>query len=104
MAVRRRSVTERDERLQRRRREPAEEVEDDEAHAAERVLDVVPEDPEEQHVAEQVEPVGVHEHGRERGDRPGLADLPARVLDLARVVRELVRRELRSPGSAPAFS
>ena len=36
--------------------------------AAERVLDVVAEDPEEEHVAEEVLPAAVHEHRREDRD------------------------------------
>ena len=86
---------ERDEGLGRRRREAAEEVEEEEADLAERVLDVVAEDPEEEHVAEQVHPAAVQEHRRERGQEPALPDRRARALDLARVVAELVDRALQ---------
>ena len=42
-------------------RDAADEVEDDELHVPQRVLDVVAEDPEEQHVGEDVQPVAVEE-------------------------------------------
>src|SRR5205823_13214612 len=69
--VQERPEPERHERLQRRRGQPAREVPDEETSAAERVLDVVAEDPEEQHVPEDVEPAAVHEHARERAVVPG---------------------------------
>src|SRR5205807_7210352 len=53
---------ERDEGLERRRREPADDVPEQEANLAERVLDVVAEDPEEEHVPDDVHPAAVHEH------------------------------------------
>ena len=58
-------------RLERRRREARSDVPDEEAHLAERVLDVVAEDPEEEHVAEDVLPARVHEHRREHALVPG---------------------------------
>ena len=45
-----------------RRHEPAQQIEDEEAPGPHAVLDVVPEHPEEQHVAEQVPPAAVQEH------------------------------------------
>ena len=81
--------------LQRRRREARGEVPDEEAHLPERVLDVVAEDPEEEHVAEDVLPARVHEHRgedalvpRQRMDRDRHRDV-ARALDRARVVAVL---------------
>ena len=41
-----------------------EQIEDEVAHAAERVLDVVAEDPEEEHVAGEVDEAAVHEERR----------------------------------------
>ena len=38
---------------------------------AEAVFDIVAEDPQEQHVAEQMQPAAMHEHGREDGHRVG---------------------------------
>ncbi len=49
------------------RDEPAEQVEDDEAHPPHGVLDGGPEDGEEDHVAEDVQEAGVQEHGGEHG-------------------------------------
>ena len=49
-------------RLRQRRREAAEQVEQQERAAAHGVLDVVAEDEQEQHVADQVQPAAVHEH------------------------------------------
>ena len=77
-----------DEGLRRGRRKAAEEVEDEVAEPAERVLDVVAEDPEEEHVAEQVRPAAVHEHRREPVSSPAVPHLRAGALDLARVVGE----------------
>ena len=54
--------------LRERRRDPADEVEQQERDRAEAVLDVVAEDPQEQHVAEQVQPAAVQEHAREHPD------------------------------------
>src|SRR5438094_7802328 len=79
----------RDERLQRRGGEPGGEVPEQEPDPAERILDVVAEDPEEEHVAEDVEPACVHEHRRERALPPGQVmaeDVPA---DLDRTARPL---------------
>jgi len=44
----------------------ADEVEDQETYAAESIFDVVPEDPQEEHVEPQVQDVRVHEHGGEQ--------------------------------------
>ncbi len=55
-------------RLARQRYEAAEQIEDDELDLAHTVFDVVAEDPEEEHVAGQVQEPAVHEHRRERGD------------------------------------
>ena len=51
--------------LERRGREAAQEVEEEEAAAPDPVLDVVPEDPQEEHVPEHVRPPAVHEDRRE---------------------------------------
>ena len=55
---------------------PGDEVEDEEQPVADAVLDVVAEDPQEEHVAGEVEPAAVHEHAPEQGQldrrRPGL--------------------------------
>ena len=59
-------------RLQRRGGDAAEQVEDDEAHMPHRVLDVVAEEPEEPHVADQVHPAAVQEHRGQDGV-PGAA-------------------------------
>jgi hypothetical protein len=50
-----------------RRGDADEEIEDREADVPEMVLDVVTEDPQEQHVAGQVQDRSVQEHGREDG-------------------------------------
>src|SRR5438874_7596620 len=47
---------------------PADKIEEHELYMTHRVFDVVPEYPQEPHVARQVKPPAVHEHGRE--DRP----------------------------------
>jgi hypothetical protein len=47
------------------------EIPEEKADVPERVLDVVAEDPEEEHVAEDVRPAGVHEHPREDALVPG---------------------------------
>ncbi len=47
------------------RDQPAQEVEDEIAQVPHRILDVVPEHPQEPHIAEQVSPAAVHEHGSE---------------------------------------
>src|SRR5215211_726011 len=92
LRVRRSAGGERDDRLERRRREAAEKVEDDVAHPAERVLDVVPEDPEKEHVPGEVEPAAMHEHRADDVHGPVLAHDGARPVDLARLVRQLVHR------------
>src|SRR2546421_10596666 len=51
-----------------RGRYPADKIEEHELSMTHRVFDVVPEHPQEPHVARQVKPPAVHEHGRE--DRP----------------------------------
>src|SRR2546423_833348 len=51
-----------------RGRYPADKIEEHELYMTHRVFDVVPEHPEEPHVARQMKPPAVHEHGRE--DRP----------------------------------
>src|SRR5262245_59664544 len=53
--------------LSERRGNAAHQVEDEELHRSEIVLDVVAEDPEVEHVATEVQPTGVHEHGGEDG-------------------------------------
>ena len=58
-----------DDDLGERRRDTADEVEQQERDRAEPILDVVPEDPQEEHVAEQVQPAAVQEHAREHPDR-----------------------------------
>jgi len=88
-----------------RGRIPGGEVEDEEPQAAHHVLDVVPEDPEKQHVSKDVEPGRVQEHAREDPFRPGeVADSQAgaRPADGARIERVAVdsrpaRRELPEP-------
>ena len=52
--------------------EAAKEIEHGELRVPHRVLDVVPEDPQEPHVADQVQPPAMHEHGREQRDVPRL--------------------------------
>jgi hypothetical protein len=44
---------------------------------AHRVLDVVPEDPEEPHVADQVKPAPMHEHGAQRSEPAAIAGYDA---------------------------
>jgi hypothetical protein len=54
---------------------PADEIEDQETYTAEPIFDVVPEDPEEEHVESEMEDVRVHEHRREhRGPRGSLGE------------------------------
>ena len=50
-----------------RRGDTAEQIEDQELHVPEAVLDVVAEDPQVEHVAAEVQPAAVHEHGAENG-------------------------------------
>src|SRR5262245_33184699 len=59
--------------LRRHRSQAAEQVEEDEAQPAHRILYIDPEDPEEPHVADEVEPTAVHEHRGECGipGKPG---------------------------------
>src|SRR5207247_6343771 len=70
--------------------EPARDVPEEEAHLPERVLDVVAEHPEEEHVEDDVLPATVHEHGGEGVLVPGDLSLQGRsetrAIDLARVV------------------
>ena len=61
--------------LKRRRREAADQVEDEVAAVPHPVLDVVAEDPEEEHVADDVGPAGVHKH---RGEDLQELPLPGR--------------------------
>jgi hypothetical protein len=49
------------------RGDAGQEIEDQEVDVAELVLDIVAEDPQEQHVAEEMKPASVHEHGGEDG-------------------------------------
>ena len=62
----------RDRELQRRRCQPTQHVEERVDDVAETVLDVVPEDPEEEHVAGEVEPSPVQEHRDEHREPPAL--------------------------------
>src|SRR6185503_14843138 len=48
--------------------DPADEVEEGERDRAQAILDVVPEDPQEQHVAQQVYPAAVQEHARDHAE------------------------------------
>src|SRR6185503_651139 len=81
-------------------REAAEEIKEDEAERAERVLDVVAEDPEKPHVSDQVQPSAVQEHRREerRDDAapPELAGLET-VRHLPRHERELREESVQLP-------
>ena len=54
------------------RGQAAQYIEEDVADAAHRVLDIVSEDPEEPHVADEVEPAAVEEHRGERGVPDGI--------------------------------
>ena len=56
-----------DEVLRERRRDPAHQIEDQELDRPELVLDVVAEDPQIEHVAAEMQPAAVHEHGGEDG-------------------------------------
>ena len=82
-----------------RRQHAAREIEDEEAQPAERLLDVVAEHEQEDHVAEQVAPAAVQEHvvtrvsfGRQRAGRMDLADQRRR--------RRAERGDDRMPGRA----
>ena len=68
----------------------AQQIEDDEAHVAEAIFDVVAEDPQEEHVAEKVPPAGVQEHRREDAEHVE----PRR--DDAVDAHELLERRLRT--------
>jgi hypothetical protein len=79
--------------------EAARDVEGEVAEAAERVLDVLAEDREEEHVADEVIPASVHEHRGEPAENPRqgrlacvrhVAGVEGRLLDRASEVRELV--------------
>ena len=61
---------------------------------AEGVLDVLSEDGEEEHVAEDVVPASVQEHRRDPADPPGLRAVTAAV-DRARVKRRMEDRRLQ---------
>ena len=74
--------------LQRQRRDPREQVEDDEAHRPHGVLDVVAEDPQEEHVAAEVQQAGVGEHAGE--DRRPRGDAAVRQALVARDGRALL--------------
>ena len=78
----------RDRRLRHGRGEPAGDVEQQKAQAAEGVLDVLAEDREEEQVAEDVVPARMEEHRREPADRPRLRRV-ARVVNVAGVERRL---------------
>ena len=52
-------------------RQPSEQVKGGELDPSHRVLDVVAEDPQEEHVEDYVEPASVHEHGRQQGQVGG---------------------------------
>ena len=75
--------------LRHRRDEAAGDVEAEVAEVPERVLDVLAEDGEEEHVAEDVAPAPVHEHRGEPADRPRLRPA-AGVVDGAGVERGVV--------------
>ena len=77
-----------DGRLAHARDEPTCDVEREVAEVPERVLDVLAEDGEEEHVAEQVIPARVHEHRGEPADAPRLGRSAAGV-DRARVERRV---------------
>jgi hypothetical protein len=69
----------------------AQDVEHDELDRSHGVLDVVAEDPQEQHVAPEVQQASVHEHRREqRQPRRGVGSATRRVADLIARVRDLV--------------
>ena len=79
--------------LHHRRRESAGEVKDQIAEPPKCVLDVLTEDRQEQHVAEDVIPAGVHEHGRDPADTPRYAQV-AGAIDIARIKRRSVNRRI----------
>ena len=84
-----RAEPERDRGLRGGRGHSCRKVEEEVAEAAERVLDVVPEDPEEEHVPDDVRPAPVREHRREDVRRPRVADAVAGSLRLAGEETEL---------------
>jgi len=51
--------------------DPADEIESQEPYPAESIFDVVPEDPQEEHVEPEMQDVRVHEHGREQRAESG---------------------------------
>ena len=60
---------------QQRRGDPADDVEEQKTYTTESIFDVVPEDPQEEHVEPEMQDVGVHEHRREQvADRGPLVD------------------------------
>src|SRR6478752_5491082 len=79
--------------LQHHRGESAGKVKEQIAQPPECVLDVLAEDRQKQHVAQDVVPAGMHEHGRDPSDTPRDAQV-AGVVDVARVERRLVDRRL----------
>ena len=90
-----------DGRLQRRRRQAAQEVEGDEPQAAHGVLDVVAEDPEEEHVAAQVDDPAVHEHRAE--ERHGGGGLAAHDADAVLPLRRAPCRPASRPQCRPGW-
>ena len=57
--------------MNQRRGDAADQIEDEEADVPHRVLDVVAEDPQEQHVAAEVQPAAVQEHRGDQGQLGG---------------------------------
>lgn len=57
--------------LRERRRDAGQQVEDQKFEVAEAVFDIVAEDPQKQHIAEQVQPAAMHEHRGEYGHQIG---------------------------------
>ena len=84
-----RAGEQRDRRLHQGRHEATCDVEREVAEMPERVLDVLAEDRQEQHVAENVVPAAVHEHGREPAELPRQRSV-ARGVHAARVERRVV--------------
>src|SRR5262245_4262242 len=80
-------------RLRDRRDEPAGHVEEGVAEVAERVLDVLPEHSEEEHVPEDVIPAPVHEHRGEPADLPRFGRVAGPV-ERARVERSVRHRRV----------
>src|SRR5262249_55387616 len=55
-------------KLRQRRGNPGEEIKEQKLYVAEPILDIVAKDPQKQHVAEEMQPATMHEHGSENGD------------------------------------